>query len=620
MCNIKLVSGKGKSEKSKAEKVKPSKPNKPNKPVKTKKKSKAPVIIIIIVLVLAAAIAGMGIYVKEIDTIFPNVSLGGVDISDMTVSEAEAALVASGYEQNAANVSAKIVFPNDMEMVISGEEAGMALKASAAAREAMGYGKNGSFFNNIITYIKTFFTHVELLDKNVVKIDEEFVRSVAEDYTNRFNETLLSSSYEIQKYSVLITNSSGGALADAEDLYKLAAETLLKALETSEPETAEYTLGEGDHDDVDLLAIFNLVNVEPVSAVYDSETKSVTQSVTGVSFDMTDAKRKLEQAAGGEQILVPLVFTEPEMTTAALEAMIFRDIISERTTDIAGTSNRLNNIIIAAEAVNEFILNPGDTFSFNDVVGVRSSAKGYKEAGAYVGGKTVLETGGGICQVSSTIYDCVLYADLEVVERRPHMFTVPYLPLGNDATISWGAIDFKFKNDTEYPIKIETGVEGRKLTVKLHGTKLDENYVEIKYVVIGTTAYSIEYEEDESIEPGKQKIDESGSNGCAVETYKYIYDKDGNELSKTYIAKSSYRPHNRLILVPVGTLDAEGKPLPPEEIAPPPTDPGGETTTPPPTDPGDGTDPSDETPSPSPDPADPTEEPPEDPDADKPVG
>ena len=613
MCKIKLVSGKGRSGNGKAEKVKVEKPT-------AKKKSKAPVIIIIIVLILVAAVAGMGIYVKELDTVFPNVSLGGVDISKMTVADAEAALIASGYEQNAANVSATIVFPNDTEMVITGEDAGMALKASVAAKEAAEYGKEGSFFSNIISYVKTFFTHVELLDENVAKINEEYVLSVVEEYTEKFNGTLLSSSYEIKKYSILITNSSGGELANAEDVYKLTTETLFKALANSRPETAEYKLGEGKHDEVDLVAIFNIVNVEPVSAVYDSETQSVTESVTGVSFDMDDAKNKLAKAEGGERVQVPLIFTEPEVTTAALEAMIFRDIISERTTDIAGTSNRLNNIVIAAEAVNGLILSPGDTFSFNETVGPRTSARGYLSAGAYVGGKTVQETGGGICQVSSTLYDCVLYADLEVVERRPHMFTVPYLPLGNDATIAWGAIDFKFKNDTDYPIKIETHIEGRKITVKLHGTKLDENYVEIKYVVLGTTAFTIEYEEDETIEPGKQKIDESGSNGCAVETYKYIYDKDGNELSKTYIAKSSYRPHNRLILVPVGTLDEEGKPLPPEEITPPPTDPGGETTSPPSTDPNEGTE---GPPHADPDDDDTTSPPPTDPpgdeDADKPV-
>ena len=608
MCKIKLVSGKGRSEKSGAENKTKTK-SKANRVKKAKKKSKAPVIILIIIIVLVAGVVGMGFYVKGIDTVFPNVSLGGVDISGMTADEAEAALISTGYEENAASVSATIVFPNDMKMVISGEDAGMALKASVAALEAVEYGKDGSFFKNIITYVRSITTHTELLDQNVAKIDEEYVTAVVEEYTERFNSTLLSSSYEIKTDKIIITNSSGGELASAEDVYELTVATLFTALAGGGAEIAEYTLGEGQHDDIDLTAIFNSVNVEPVSAVYDPEIIGATKSVTGVSFDVNDAKSKLALAAGGEQIVVPLIFTEPEVTTETLEAMIFRDIISERTTDIAGTSNRYNNVVISSEAVNETILNPGDTFSFNEIVGPRTSARGYMSAGAYVGGKTVQEIGGGICQVSSTLYDCVLYADLEVVERRPHMFTVPYLPLGNDATIAWGAIDFKFKNDTDYPIKIETHIEGRKITIKLHGTKLDENYIKVQYVVIGTTAYTVEYEEDASIEPGKQKVDESGSNGCAVETYKYVYDKDGNELSKTFIAKSSYRPHNRLILVPVGTLGEDGKPLPPEEIPPTPTDPGGETPSPTPSEP----EPT------APEPTEPSSEPPTETDPEKPV-
>ena len=558
------------------------------KNTKTKKKSKAPVIILVIVLILVAAVAGLGIYVKEIDTVFPNVSLGGVDISGMTVKDAEAALIDSGYEENAANVSATIVFPNNIEMTISGEDAGMSLEAAVAAGEAAEYGKDGSFFSNIMTYIGTFFKHVELLDENVAKIDEEYVTSIVEEYTNKFNGTLLSSSYEIKKDSIVITNSSGGELANAEDVYKLTVDTLFKALANRAPETAEYTLGEGKHDDIDLLAIFNIVNVEPLSAVFDSTEKVVTESVTGVSFDMDAARKKLSVAESGEQVIVPLIFTEPEMTTADLEAMIYRDILSERTTTIDGTANRLNNIVIAAEAVNGQILSPGETFSFNETVGPRTSARGFKEAGAYVNGMTVQETGGGICQVSSTLYDCVLYADLEVTERRPHMFIVTYLPLGNDATIAWGAIDFKFTNNTEYPIKIETGIDGRKLTIKLHGTKLDENYVKIEYVVLSSTPYITKYEENAEIEAGKQKVvDSGGANGCVVETYKYIYDKDGKEISKTYIAKSSYRPHNRLIHVPVGTLDEEGQPKPVEPTTPPPTEPV-EPTVPPTTNPDDG--------------------------------
>jgi hypothetical protein len=214
----------------------------------------------------------------------------------------------------------------------------------------------------------------------------------------------------------------------------------------------------------------------------------------------------------------------------------------------------LNNVTLAAEAINGLILNPGETFSFNESVGQRTSAKGYKEAGAYAGGKTVQEIGGGICQVSSTLYDCVLYADLEVVARSNHMFVVTYLPYGNDATVNWGTVDFKFKNNTDYPIRVETEVVERKLTIKLHGTKLDDHYIKVEYVTISSAGFNTIEMEDASVAPGTSQVDTSGHGSLAVETYKYFYDGAGALLEKTFIARSSYRAQDRIILVPVGTL------------------------------------------------------------------
>jgi hypothetical protein len=230
---------------------------------------------------------------------------------------------------------------------------------------------------------------------------------------------------------------------------------------------------------------------------------------------------------------------------------------------------------LAAEAINGKILNPGEEFSYNGTVGERTTAKGYKEAGAYVGGKTVQEIGGGICQVSSTIYACALYADLEVTDRSNHMFTVSYLPLGIDATVNWGTVDFKFKNNFDYPVKIECYMDGGYLQVKLHGTKLDENYIKVDYVVVSTKDFNTVQKEDPTIAPGTTKVDTSGHTGYVVDTYKYLYDKDGNLISKTYIDRSSYKAQDKVVLVPVGTLTGvEGttSPSPSDSTTPPETE------------------------------------------------
>ena len=259
-----------------------------------------------------------------------------------------------------------------------------------------------------------------------------------------------------------------------------------------------------------------------------------------------------------------IIFTEPEVTTETLENLL-ADVLVEN--DDGRHDNRRHNVRLAAEAVNNLVLNPGDTFSFNKTVGQRTLERGYKPAGAYVGGEVVDEVGGGICQVSSMLYHNALYADLEIVSRRNHMFTVSYLPLGIDATINWGTIDFKFKNNTEYPIRIVTHYDEAKndLTMTFYGTKTSDKKIEIVYEVIKRTDPDTIYKEDASVAEGKTVTKQSGNAGYTVDTYKMVYDKDGKLESKTYVDRSTYRPQNRIVLVPVGSLNSGGEEAPSQE-------------------------------------------------------
>ena len=227
----------------------------------------------------------------------------------------------------------------------------------------------------------------------------------------------------------------------------------------------------------------------------------------------------------------------------------FDDLISESETVIDGTNNRLNNITVATETINGTILRPGDVFSFNDIVGERTRERGYLEAGAFVGGRLVDEVGGGICQVSSTLYHAVLLADLEVVDRRPHGFTVSYLPFGCDAAVSWGSLDFKFKNSTDYAVKIESTVSDRNLTVKLIGTNSDDTHIEIETVSISSTPFQVVEREDDSVPYGSTEVYDPGMEGQVVETYKRLYSSDGELISRTLVSKDTYKTQDRIILV-----------------------------------------------------------------------
>ena len=156
-----------------------------------------------------------------------------------------------------------------------------------------------------------------------------------------------------------------------------------------------------------------------------------------------------------------------------LENLLFRNLIGECVTQIPGTENRLNNIILATACVNGYILEPGEEFSFNRVVGQRTTDRGFRSAPAFSSGTTVMAVGGGICQVSSTMYSAIMDSSLSVTERHPHGLPVSYIPRGRDATVSWGSLDFRFLNNTDYPLRIDAEVDGRTLTVRVYGTILE---------------------------------------------------------------------------------------------------------------------------------------------------
>jgi len=372
---------------------------------------------------------------------------------------------------------------------------------------------------------------------------------------------------------------------------RLTADTLMRSLEEKAAATAEYALPEDPGDGgVDFDALYSLIYKEAVPAEYDPETLAVSESVTGVSFDIAAARASYASAETGELVVVPLVFTEPEVSTDSLTSLLFRDVLSQNKTYIDGSSNRLNNVTLAASIVNGTVLNPGDVFSYNGTVGKRTTEAGFKSAGAYVGGRTVQEIGGGICQVSSALYDCTLYAELEVVERRNHQFTVAYLPVGNDATVNWGTTDYKFKNNTEYPIRIEIETDGRNMITRFVGTKTTTHTVKIESSYLSTIPYTTTEVEDETIAPGTSKVDTNGSNGCSVATYRLRYDENGVFIDKEYINKSTYNPHTKIVLVPIGYLtspdpnalpDPNASPDPTGDPAAPPTDNGGSAEIPP---------------------------------------
>ena len=293
----------------------------------------------------------------------------------------------------------------------------------------------------------------------------------------------------------------------------------------------------------------------------------------GADFDVDAAQTALDAAAPGETVTVPAQVQQPTVTAEALKDLLFRDVLGTAQTKVGGTSARKSNVKLSAAAINEYVLNPGDVFSYNEVVGKRTAERGYQAAPAYVQGETVDEIGGGICQTSSTLYLACLRSNLEITERYAHRYIPSYIPAGMDATVSWGGPDYKFTNNTDYPIKIVTTYANSTLTVKILGTNIDGTYAKITNEYLSTTPYEVIYEDDPTLAPGTEKVKTTPYTGYKYRTYRNVYAADGTLISSEYEATSDYKSRNKVIL--------RGPALPET----PATDPGTGTAT----DPGTGT-------------------------------
>ena len=181
------------------------------------------------------------------------------------------------------------------------------------------------------------------------------------------------------------------------------------------------------------------------------------------------------------------------------------------------------------------------------MLGKETIAAGYKEAGGYAGGKVVQTLAGGICQISSTLYDAVIYANLEIVERHNHMFLAGYVGAGKDATVVYGNLDFKFKNTRKYPIMIKTAIGNGVAKIDIFGIKEEVEYdVEIVTTVHSYTPFRTIYEDDKTLAPGQEKVYQNGMNGCKSTTYKVVK-LNGAEISRTVLSKDVYDPMNKII-------------------------------------------------------------------------
>ena len=507
---------------------------------------KAIIISAVILAIIFAAFAGLGIYANGLETIFPNVSMEGTALAGMTVAEAADALVANDVGTDEDKVLS-VSLPAGSELTISGKDSGCYLSAPDAAVYAFDACHGGGFITNTISYIKCALSGMELKASSGEKLDENYLHTKIDEGVKQASLALMKSSVDIGDTSITVVKGASAVQIDSDKLYTTIKEALVSGNYEPIKYTAESVDG-ADADEIDLQGLYDTIFEEPVNAVYDPKTKQAAAHVTGRSFDVAAAQKLWDEAKNGDQVVIPLILTEPEITTDKLNSMLFADVLAQKSTTLTGSSAaRINNITHAAASINGLVLNPGEEFSYNKALGQRTAASGYKAAGAYSGGQVVQEIGGGICQVSSTLYYCTLISNLEITERSCHYFGVAYLPAGLDATVSWPTPDFKFKNSSEYPIKIAASVDKSKnvISVQIYGSNPNGIRVEMTTVPFTTTG------------------------GFGAVSYRNVYDKNGNLISSKKEASSTYHYH----VSPSPSVSPSASPSPSASVAPTPTQP-----------------------------------------------
>ena len=270
-------------------------------------------------------------------------------------------------------------------------------------------------------------------------------------------------------------------------------------------------------------------------------------------IDIEDIRKKQENK---EEYQIELIITKAEHTTADIGAEAFPDVLADFATKYeASNKNRTTNLALAVNKINGVVLMPGEEFSYNKVVGERTIEAGYKEAKIYSNGQVIDGLGGGICQVSSTLYNSVLLSNLEITERHNHQFTTSYVAAGRDATVAWGAKDFKFVNNRKYPIKIEASVKNGICKISIYGVKEEIEYnVDIEVEQISVKPYSTKYEENPDLDVGVEKIKQNGTNGRVTATYK-VLSRNGMIVSRTLLSKDNYNAIQKIVIK--GTKVAE---------------------------------------------------------------
>lgn len=521
-------------------------PNFVQKELKQKNSKKRILLTLVVLFCLMILSTIFAILNINNEKIVKGVYIEGIDISNLSKQEAYSILNSRFYEIEKKEINIK---SGEYEKTITPEQLEVSININQIVDNAYKIGRSNNILIDNFQILKTniFKENIE----NKIQYNEQLLQDVIDSIEKEIPGKVEQYSYEIEAKKLVITSGEPGLKIQEEELKKDIIQKIKKLFgDISQDNIVNIKTINTEPDKIDIQKVYNEIYKEPEDAYIVEKPFQVHVEQEGLDFDISIDEAKKIISENKVKYEIPLKITKPKKTVKDLGDKIFKETLSKYTTVFdSSNTNRSSNIALAAKTINGIVLNPGETFSYNKIIGDTTKEKGYKLGGAYVGGKVVQAYGGGICQVSTTLYNAVLYANLEIVKRYNHSYAVSYVPAGRDATVSYGGKDFKFKNNRKYPVKIVANAKNGSISISIKGIKEEKEYeIELQSKVLSRTPCKVVYEETNTLPEGKQKVIQSGYNGYKSITYK-ITKLDGKIISKETLSSDTYKPMNKIIQV-----------------------------------------------------------------------
>jgi len=517
------------------------------------------ILIVIIIILLIMFSTMFAIFNLKNVNIIQGVSIKGINVSGMNREEVTYAITEATKKELIAEID--LNYGDNYKVTLKPEQIEFQYNIEETVEKAYNLGRDGNIVENNYKILLT-----QLLGREVgisYTYNGDLLNKFVEDINSKLPGVVIEPTYYIEDNKLFINKGTDGLRVKKEELKTQIIQSIFNRYAAEMTDGYEQVINipveNVKASSIDMDKIYSEIYSEPKDAYYTTSPYGIFADVDGIDLAISvEEAKNVIKAEDKNEYVFDLKISKAEKTINDLGTEAFPYLISSFSTKYdASNRNRSTNLEIAARKINGKVLMPGEEFSFNKVVGKRTVEEGYKDAKIYADGGVVDGLAGGICQISSTLYNSVLLANLQITERRNHSFTTSYLPAGKDATVVWGTTDFRFRNSRSYPIKIEAKVSNGVAEFKIHGMQEEIEY-EVKILPVRTQSipFATTYEEDPTLLPGQQIVKQAGHAGCKVTTYKEL-SVNGAVVSKEAISSDTYNPMRKIIRVAPGGVPVQ---------------------------------------------------------------